>query len=97
MLFCLIGSYFGSPGISLSPVQWWPSSRYLPVLLYIADYQEVTQDNTVVPVTLLEGKVLFIEHVFKDYFYSIRISVQDIKLTSAVGLLMHKSNMSTLA
>lgn len=44
----------------------------------------------VVSVTLLKGRVLFIELAFKDYFYSVSISAQDIKLTSAIDLFIRK-------
>lgn len=38
----------------------------------------------VTPVTSLKGKDSFLELVLRDYFYSIRISVQDIMLTLAI-------------
>jgi len=46
----------------------------------------------VIPVTSLKGKVLFLEFVFGDYFI-LSVSVQDVKLTSAIDLVIHKSEM----
>lgn len=100
LISSFIGRYLYYPVITWSHLQCstlWPSSSYLPVLFWIDSFQETTQNKMVTPGTLLKGKVSFLELVFRDYFYSVRISVQDIKLTLAIGLLIHKWEMSTAA